>query len=79
MSETAFEMVRRILVENLNVEQDIVTLEASLVDDLNADSLDAVELIMALEEELGIEIDPSQAEGITTIHDLVTLIDSINN
>ena len=77
MPETTFEVVRRILVESLNINETLVTLEARLIEDLNADSLDAVELIMALEEEFNAEIEPAQVEEIKTIQDLVSLIDSM--
>jgi len=77
MSEATFEIVRRILVDGLSVDEGIVTPGASLGDDLGADSLDSVELIMSLEEELDIEIDPARAEGLATVQDLVDLVDSL--
>jgi acyl carrier protein len=61
------ERVRKIVVEQLGVKQDEVTIEASFVDDLGADSLDTVELVMALEEEFGTEIPDEDAEKITTV------------
>ncbi|MCF6282310.1 MAG: acyl carrier protein [Candidatus Polarisedimenticolaceae bacterium] len=61
------ERVRKIVVEQLGVKQDEVTTEASFVDDLGADSLDTVELVMALEEEFGTEIPDEDAEKITTV------------
>ncbi|MDR2492864.1 MAG: acyl carrier protein [Coriobacteriales bacterium] len=76
MADT-FETVRKVLVDKLSADEGEVTLEASLNEDLGADSLDAVELIMSLEEELDIEIEPSQAENIKTVGDLVSLIDSL--
>ena len=79
MSESTFEVVRRVLVNGLNVDESAVTPEASLSDDLGADSLDAVELIMSLEEELGIEIEPSKAESLATVNDLITLVDSLKS
>lgn len=73
---TVFERVRAIVVEQLGVEDDEVTLPASFVDDLNADSLDLVELIMSLEEEFGgdvgeLEISDEDAEKIATVQDAV--------
>ena len=64
---TVFERVRAIVVEQLGVEEDEVTPEASFVEDLGADSLDTVELVMALEEEFGIEIPDEDAEKILTV------------
>ena len=66
---TVFERVRAIVVEQLGVEEDEVTPAASFVDDLNADSLDLVELIMSLEEEFGMEISDEEAERIKTVGD----------
>ena len=79
MSESTFEVVCRVLVDGLSVDESAITLEASLADDLGADSLDAVELIMSLEEEFDIEVEPAQAEGLATVGDLVKLIDSIKS
>ena len=61
------ERVKKIVVEQLGVSEDEVTLEASFVDDLGADSLDTVELVMQLEEEFGTEIPDEDAEKITTV------------
>ena len=77
MVESTFEIVRRVLVDGLNINKDIVTLDARLREEFEADSLDAVEIIMALEEEFGIEVEPEQAEKIETVGDLVALIDSL--
>ena len=73
-SEEVFEKVKAIIVEQLQVNEDIVTEEASFIDDLGADSLDIVELIMALEEEFGIEIPDGDAEKVTTVEDVVNYI-----
>jgi acyl carrier protein len=75
MSETA-ERVKKIVVEHLGVEQEKVTEDASFIDDLGADSLDIVELVMAFEEEFGVEIPDDAAEKITTVKDAISYIDS---
>ena len=69
-----FEKVKKIIIEQLNVSEDSVTKEASFIDDLGADSLDVVELIMALEEEFDIEIPDSDAEKVVTVGDVVEYI-----
>lgn len=66
--------VKEIIAEQLGVELDQVTDDANLMDDLGADSLDTVELVMALEEEFDIEIDDAQAEGLLTVVEVVTKI-----
>jgi len=63
-----------IIVEQLGVGEDEVTPEASFIDDLGADSLDLVELIMALEEEFGLEISDEEAEKIQTVQDVISYI-----
>lgn len=70
------ERVRKIVVEQLGVKEEEVTLEASFVDDLGADSLDTVELVMALEEEFETEIPDEEAEKITTVQLAVDYINS---
>ena len=70
------ERVRKIVIEQLGVTEDQVTLEASFVDDLGADSLDTVELVMALEEEFDAEIPDDQAEAITTVKHAVAFIEA---
>lgn len=62
-----FEKIKEILVEQLGVDENDITMEASFIDDLGADSLDIVELIMAMEEEFDIEIPEEDAEGISTV------------
>ena len=69
-----FEKVRDIVVEQLGVEEDEVTMESSFIDDLGADSLDIVELIMALEEEFDMEIPEDDIEKIVTVGDAVEYI-----
>lgn len=69
-----FEKVKDIVVEQLGVEEENVTKEATFVDDLAADSLDIVELVMGIEEEFNIEIPDSEAEKIVTIGDVVEYI-----
>ena len=68
--------IKEIIVKNLGVEESEVTCEASFKDDLGADSLDCVELVIDFEEEFGIEIDDNEAENINTVGDA---IDYINN
>ena len=73
-SEEVLEKVRGIIVEQLGVSEASVTMEASFIDDLGADSLDIVELVMALEEEFDIEIPDSDAEKVVTVGDVVDYI-----
>ena len=68
------EKVRNIIVDQLGVTEENVTLESSFIDDLGADSLDIVELIMALEEEFDLEIPDSDAEKVVTVEDVVDYI-----
>ena len=72
--EEIFEKVKAIIVEQLGVADTSVTMEASFIDDLGADSLDIVELIMALEEEFDMEIPDEDAEKIVTVSDVVDYI-----
>ena len=75
MSETS-DRVKKIVVEHLGVESDKVTEEASFIDDLGADSLDIVELVMAFEEEFGVEIPDDAAEKISTVKDAIDYIEA---
>ena len=75
MSDTTFERVRAIIVEQLGVDPTDVTMEASFRDDLEADSLDLVELIMAFEEEFGGDISDEEAQNLTTVGDVVNYLD----
>ena len=77
MSDTA-ERVKKIVIEHLNVDAEKVTDTASFIEDLGADSLDTVELVMAFEEEFGIEIPDDAAESIVTVGDAVKYIDKAN-
>lgn len=70
-----FERVKEIIVEQLDVDEADVTMEASFRDDLEADSLDVVELVMELEDEFDLEIADEEAESINTVGDAVTYIE----
>jgi acyl carrier protein len=72
---TTFERLKKIIVEQLGVDDEEVTTQASFVEDLNADSLDLVELIMSLEEEFGMEISDEDAEKIQKVSDAVEFIE----
>jgi acyl carrier protein len=74
MSDTA-DRVKKIVVEHLGVEAEKVIEDASFIDDLGADSLDIVELVMAFEEEFGVEIPDDAAEKISTVTDAIKYID----
>lgn len=67
---------KAVIVEQLGVDEDVVTEDASFIDDLGADSLDIVELVMALEEEFGISIPDEEAENIKTVGDAVTFVEN---
>ena len=73
-SEEIFANVKDIIIEQLRVPESTITTEASFIDDLGADSLDIVELIMALEEEFDLEIPDSDAEKVVTVGDVVEYI-----
>ncbi|MGF1475086.1 MAG: acyl carrier protein [Geminicoccaceae bacterium] len=73
MSDVA-DRVKKIVVEHLGIEEEKVTESASFVDDLGADSLDTVELVMAFEEEFGVEIPDDAAEKISTVKDAIDYI-----
>ncbi len=76
MTASVAERVKKIVVEQLGVKEEEVTPDASFVDDLGADSLDTVELVMALEEEFGMEIPDEDAEKIIRIQDAIDYIES---
>ena len=76
MSDDVFERFQKCAVEVLAVDASKVTKEASFADDLDADSLDLVELVMALEEEFDISVDESELEGISTVQAAIDLVSS---
>jgi len=78
MASDTFDRVKKIIVEQLGVEENEVTPEASITDDLGADSLDQVELVMAFETEFGIDIPDEEAEKIKTVGDAVQKIDNVS-
>ncbi|WP_298086120.1 acyl carrier protein [uncultured Campylobacter sp.] len=73
-----FDDVRDVVVEQLSVAPDVVKLESKIIEDLGADSLDVVELVMALEEKFEVEIPDSDAEKLITINDVVSYIEKLN-
>jgi len=79
MVENVSAKVKKIVADHLAVEEAKVTDEASFIDDLGADSLDTVELVMAFEEEFGSEISDSEAEKILTVSDAIKFIEGKNN
>lgn len=72
-----FETIKKITAEQLDIDENEITLNTSFVDDLNADSLDIVELMMSLEEEFDLEISEEDAEKIVTVSDAVAYISEI--
>ncbi len=72
---STFDRVKKVLVEQLDVDEEAVTQNASIVDDLGADSLDVVEIIMGLEEEFDVEIPDEDAEKITTVQQIITYVE----
>jgi acyl carrier protein len=76
---SSFDKVKEVIMDKLGVDEDKIKIEASFVDDLGADSLDTVELIMQLEEEFGMEIPDEEAEKLTTVGSAVDYIDSHAN
>ena len=73
---STLDKVKEVIIDKLGVEEDKIVSEASFVDDLGADSLDTVELIMQLEEEFGIEIPDEDAEKMTTVKSVVDYIEA---
>ena len=76
MSENNADRVKKIIISQLNVSEEQVTPEASFIDDLGADSLDQVELVMALEEEFGDDIPEDEAEKLQTVGSVISYVDS---
>ncbi len=72
-----FEKIKSLIVEELNVSEDKITLEARLAEDLGADSIDAVELIMNIEEAFDIQVSDEDAQGIKTVGDLVRYVEGL--
>jgi acyl carrier protein len=70
-----FDKIKEIIIEQLQVDESEITMETNLMKDLSADSLDAVEIIMAIEDEFGIEIPDEEAETIQTVQDLVRFVE----
>lgn len=70
-----FEKVRKLIAEELSIDESKITLESRLSEDLGADSLDAVELIMALEDEFGVQVENEDAQNIRTVGDIVKLLE----
>ena len=79
MSEDVSSKVKKIVADHLGIDENKVTDEASFTDDLGADSLDTVELVMAFEEEFGCEIPDDAAEKIVTLNDAVTYLSANSN
>ena len=71
-----FDKIKEIIVEQLDVEEDAVTMEASITDDLGADSLDVVDLVMSIEESFDVEIPDEEVENIKTVGDIVKYIEN---
>ena len=76
MSKDISQKVKKMVAEHLGVEEEKVSDESNFIDDLGADSLDTVELVMAFEEEVGSEISDSEAEKILTVGDAIKFIES---
>ena len=71
-----FEKIREIIADKLSINEDEITMDSAFLEDLNADSLDIVELIMALEDELDMEIPDEDAENVVTVGDVVNFVKS---
>ena len=76
-NEELFNSIKRMIVDQLGVDEDTITADSSFVDDLNADSLDMVELVMAMEQEFDIEIPDDVAEKVVTVKDAVEYIQNL--
>ena len=73
-----FDKLKDIIVEQLDADEDAVTLEASIIDDLGADSLDVVDLVMSIEEEFDVEVPDEEVENMKTVGDIVKFIEANN-
>lgn len=71
-----FDKVKKIIAEELNIDAAKITMESNLVEDLEADSLDAVEIIVRIEDEFGLQVDDEAAESVRTVGDLVKCIEA---
>ena len=71
-----FEQIKKIVAENLNVEEDAITMEASFKEDLKADSLDLFEMVMAFEEHFGVDIPAEDLEQLKTVGDVMSYVES---
>ncbi len=78
MSDSIEQKVKDIVVEQLNVTPDQVSADSKFIDDLGADSLDTVELVMAFEEEFGIEVPDEEAEKLTAVSDVIAFIEKVS-
>jgi acyl carrier protein len=74
---SSFDLIAQKLAEQLDIDVDTISVDSDIFDDLGADSLDAVELIMALEDEFGLTIDPDDAEQLLTVGEVAELIDRL--
>lgn len=71
-----FEKLKKMIAKELNVQEDKITLDTNFIDDLGADSLDAIELVMGVEDEFGITVTDEEAQTIQTVGDIVKIIES---
>ncbi|MBU1144011.1 MAG: acyl carrier protein [Tenericutes bacterium HGW-Tenericutes-2] len=73
-----FERIKEMIIEELNVPEEKVTMQARLAEDLGADSIDAVELIMNIEDEFSVQVSDEEAQNIKTVGDLVKYVEALN-
>lgn len=71
-----FEKIKTILAEQLDISEDIIAIESLIVEDLGADSLDAIDIVMSVEDEFGIEVPDEVVEKMETVNDIVTFIEN---
>jgi acyl carrier protein len=79
MDENTYEVIRQALADQLRLDPSTISPESLITDDLGADSLDAVELIFALEERYGVNIEAEDADNLITVHDIVALVDRLRD